>query len=115
MKRFICLLLLSPILSFNTFAGSLIRCPDLEKNEKIDGWEIQGRMSTAAFKSVLIRQTRVLGDNMVICKYEDELNLLQAGNFQHGSRRGYWEYINIGGLTFNQCIATLEECTFFKA
>lgn len=111
LSLFICLLLWCSQAS----AGSLTRCPNLEKEESTAGWELHGTVQKAAFKSVLIREARVMGENMVICKYKEDVDLIQSGNFQHGPKKSLWEWINLGGLSFRQCIATIKDCAFYKA
>jgi hypothetical protein len=94
-------------------AGQLLTCPNLEDNESAIGFEIIGALQPVPFKNVLISLTRVLGRNMVVCKYDTNLSLIKKGNLQAGQDKGLWSTINLGGLSFKQCLATTSLCEFY--
>ncbi len=103
---------ISLLIPFVTYSGQF-KCPDLEQDQDISGWIVIGNLSEAPFKSVLISKTRVMGNNTVTCKYDQGISLFKTGNFQPGINQGLWEPVNIGGLSYEQCLATLDDCSFF--
>ena len=100
---------------FQAHAGIKLTCPDLSKNESASGWTINGSLQQASFNKVLISMNRVMGSNTVTCQYDAPVTLTKIGNFQPAAEGALWQSVNLGGLVFKQCIATVEVCDFYSA
>lgn len=109
------LLFLSCLLVPIAHARELTHCPDLINTQELKNWHVlSGRLHAANFRNVRISLTRILGENMVICNYQNQLSLFQRGNFQANTIPGLWEKINLGGLSFKQCLADIANCSFYQ-
>ncbi len=109
------LALLSCLSIWQVYAGNNVTCPDLSLGESTSGWMVTGNLSNEPFNSALISQIRVSEQNIVTCKYTGNLSLSKIGNFQIASNDGLWQSVNLGGLWFKQCLATLQLCDFYSA
>lgn len=109
-KKALFLLLMTQLVQ----AGNLTTCPNLEESLVSKGWFVTGVLQKTSFKKVLISVTRVLGRNTLTCQYDKGLNLAKSGNFQPASGSELWQIVHISGLSFRQCLASIEKCRFYS-
>lgn len=104
--------LMSLLLLSSSHAGSKSFCPDL--NESVDpSWSVSGDVaSQPQFQQALIGKTCILGNCILICKYENDVNLVKSGTLQRGGE--FWQSVVLGGIGYWQCLAERTDCAFYQ-
>jgi hypothetical protein len=95
-------------------AGNLSHCPDLATNESIANWNVIGHINKNLFSKILISITHVGGLNTVTCHYDQGVRLYKIGNVQTAGSTDLWQPINLGGISYYQCLASTQQCRFYE-